>query len=66
MRKIADEDLKELEQIFRVTGGTALSEKIEACSRMKALELGIINGRGEPDMEKYYDYVNNEPEDYEQ
>lgn len=65
MRKIADEDLKELAQIFKVTGGTALSEKIEACSRVKAIELGILNERGEPDMEKYYDYVNNETEDHE-
>lgn len=66
MRKISKNDLNELEQIFKVTGGIELTEKIEACSREKAVEFGITDEDGNPDMEKYCTFLNNETGDYDE
>jgi heterodisulfide reductase subunit C len=57
MRKIQEGDLNELNQIFKVTGGIAMMERIEACSREKALELEMTNDNGDPDMEAYCTYI---------
>ncbi len=66
MRKITQEDLSELEQIFRITGGITITEKIESYSCSKALELGITDKNGNADMEKYIKYLlENEPDNYE-
>lgn len=61
LRKIAEEDLKELTQIFRVSGGTALLQTIDKYSREKASELGMLSNEEETDMDKYTEYIiNNE------
>lgn len=41
LRKIPDEDLAELKQIFDVTGGTERFSRIEEYSRQKAAEMGM-------------------------
>jgi heterodisulfide reductase subunit C len=41
LRKIPDEDLLELKNIFDITGGTKRFAKIEDCSRQKAEEMGM-------------------------
>ncbi|MGC9352454.1 MAG: 4Fe-4S dicluster domain-containing protein [Mariniphaga sp.] len=66
MRKIPDEDLDELKEIFNISGGTALIEKIEKYSYDKAIELGITDEKGHPDMEKYAAYLNNETNRHEE
>lgn len=57
MRKIPDEALAELKQIFDVTGGTAFFEWIEECSRKKAAEMGLAY-KGEGTDEEYFRHVN--------
>ncbi len=57
MRKISDEALAELKQIFDVTGGTKYFEWIEECSRKKAAEMGLeYTGKGTD--EEYFRFVN--------
>lgn len=46
LRKIPQEALDELKNIFDVTGGTARYEKIENFSKKKAKELGLQLGEG--------------------
>lgn len=45
-RKISDETLLEIKEIFKVTGGQELYDKIEEFSEKKARELGITFGEG--------------------
>jgi heterodisulfide reductase subunit C len=40
LRKISDSNLKELDQIFRVTGAYDRFDKIEKFSKKKATEMG--------------------------
>lgn len=47
LRKVDDDSLQELRQIFEVTGGTEFMEKIEAYSVQKAEEKGM-------DIENYF------------
>jgi heterodisulfide reductase subunit C len=60
MRKIADEDLKEIRRIFAVSGGTELHQKVEEFSRQKAIELGMVSSNGEADMDQYMAYLLND------
>lgn len=46
LKKTPESVLQELKNIFDVTGGTERFEKIEACSREKAKELGLELGEG--------------------
>ncbi len=46
MRKIPVEALKEIKDIFDLTGATERFEKIEKFSREKASEMGIELGKG--------------------
>jgi len=41
MRKIPEEALEEIREIFRVTGGTDFYEHIESCSAAKAKKMGL-------------------------
>jgi heterodisulfide reductase subunit C1 len=41
LRKIPEETLEELREIFRVTGGMKRFEQIEACSKKKAGEMNM-------------------------
>ncbi len=45
-RKISNETLDELKEIFKVTGGSDLYQKIEDFSEIKAAEMGIEFGPG--------------------
>jgi heterodisulfide reductase subunit C len=45
-RKISNETLDELKEIFKVTGGADLYQKIEDFSEIKAAEMGIEFGPG--------------------
>lgn len=60
LRKISDEALGELHEIFEETGGLDLFNKIDEYSQEKARELGIINPENEPDMDAYTTYLENE------
>uniref|UniRef100_UPI0032165781 4Fe-4S dicluster domain-containing protein n=1 Tax=uncultured Draconibacterium sp. TaxID=1573823 RepID=UPI0032165781 len=57
MRKIDSSDLEELQQIFNVSGGSKLYQTIEHFSKLKAMELGLTDENGDPDMEKYTQYL---------
>jgi heterodisulfide reductase subunit C len=60
MRKIAHEDLKELEQIFNTSGGTLLNDAIEKYSKEKAIELGFVDDKGGALMDKYLEFLLND------
>ncbi len=60
MRKIADEDLKEIHRIFKFSGGLELHQKVEEFSRRKAIELGIVKSSGEADMDRYMGFLLND------
>ena len=47
LRKIPQESLDELKNIFDVTGGTERMETVEKCSREKAEQMGMT-------MEEYF------------
>ncbi len=57
MRKIADKNLNELQSIFIESGGTDLFNTIEKYSMEMAREKGLTDDDGNPDMEKYTDYL---------
>ncbi|MGC9331995.1 MAG: 4Fe-4S dicluster domain-containing protein [Bacteroidales bacterium] len=63
MRKIADENLSELKSIFNESGGTNLLNTIEKYSMEMAKELGLTDKNGNPDMERYIDFLLNNDED---
>lgn len=63
MRQIADENLSELNRIFNESGGIALFNTIDKYSREMAQTLGLIDENGDPDMERYIDYLLNSDED---
>jgi heterodisulfide reductase subunit C len=60
MRKIPEEDLSEIKSIFRQAGGLELHETVERYSREKAIELGFTTGDGQPDMDRYTEFLLNE------
>jgi heterodisulfide reductase subunit C len=60
MRKIPEEDLQEIKSIFRQAGGLELHETVERYSREKAIELGFTTGDGQPDMDRYTEFLLNE------
>ena len=53
LRKISDEDLQELKNIFKETGADELQEKIEKFSVKKAEELGYDTDT-EEGMQQYF------------
>ncbi len=59
MRKIPDQDLKELHNIFEISGGYELAETVEYYSRQKAIEFGFIDRNGEADMDQYLEFILN-------
>ncbi|MFO7669699.1 MAG: 4Fe-4S dicluster domain-containing protein [Bacteroidales bacterium] len=60
MRKIEDQDLKEIDRIFRISGGLDLHQKVEEFSKQKAIELGMVHNNGEADMDHYMAYLLND------
>ncbi len=63
MRKIDQEDLNDLDYIFTESGGKLLFQTIEKYSMKKAFELGFTDSKGNPDMERYIDYLQNEDDE---
>jgi heterodisulfide reductase subunit C len=63
MRQIAEENLSELASIFNESGGSALFSTIEKYSLEMAQELGLTDGDGDPDKDKYIDYLLNNDDD---
>lgn len=59
LRKIDDSDLLELQQIFDLSGGLELNNKIVYYSELKAKELGFFKNNGDADMDKYNEYLLN-------
>lgn len=57
LRKINQTDLDELSSIFEESGGMKLYKTIEHFSKIKAVELGLVNQNGEADMEKYTQFL---------
>ena len=57
LRKINSADLDELNNIFMESGGKKLFDTIEHFSKLKAIEMGMIDKNGEADMEKYTQYL---------
>lgn len=55
-RKISDESMEEIRNIFKVTGGDAFYETIEEHSRRKAKELGFDFDK-EGEDQRYFRYV---------
>lgn len=63
MRKIDKDTLNEVERIFQESGGESLSKNIVEYSRAYAKKLGFIDENGQPDMERYTDFLLNEDND---
>ena len=63
MRKIAFADLQELEHIMEKSGGTSLWETVEKHSENKAIQLGLVDKNGNPDMVRYTEYLLSEDND---
>lgn len=63
MRKIADKNLNELNSIFIESGGSALFNTIEKYSMEMAQKKGLTDENGNPDMERYIDYLLNNDDD---
>ncbi|PRY98817.1 heterodisulfide reductase subunit C [Marinilabilia salmonicolor] len=63
MRKIGRENLDELERVFAESGGQTLFTSIVEYSRAYAKESGFVDANGQPDMEKYTDFLLNEDND---
>lgn len=57
MRKINSADLNELNNIFNVSGGMKLFDTITHFSKLKAIEMGMVDKDGEADMGKYTQYL---------
>jgi heterodisulfide reductase subunit C len=55
LRKIPEESLEEIREIFKVTGGTQRLENIEACSEKKAKEMGM--SFDETHDNEYFQYI---------
>jgi len=60
LRKIPDEALTELHNIFEHTGGLDLFNKIDDFSEQKAVSLGFVDKENNADMEQYKNFVENE------
>ena len=59
LRKITDETMKEIENIFEVTGGYELFNKIEVYSKNKAKQMGFGYGKGTENEYFIYTYMQN-------
>lgn len=60
LRKIPQTDLDELHAIFKQSGGFDLYDKIDNFSQQKALQIGLKKLNGQPDMDKYTDFIYSE------
>jgi heterodisulfide reductase subunit C1 len=60
LRKINEKVLNELAEIFEVTGGIDLFDRIEYYSKAKAKDLGFKDRANNVDMEAYSHYIDNQ------
>jgi heterodisulfide reductase subunit C1 len=59
MRKIPENDIRELHDILKTGGAIRLFRTIEKYSRQKALEMGFVNDGGDVDMVRYSEFLLN-------